>query len=163
MEKTDSKGPEMQVIVADDETKVRSALQLLLEQEVGLQVAGEAIDMAELLSRVASSGPELLLLDWELPGLTADHLETLRSRHPRLQIIALSGRPDARRAALVAGVDDFISKGSSPDLLLTAIRSRLQPSYNGCGPRANHKPSARHDGAPVSLSRTDAGKAGGKS
>jgi DNA-binding NarL/FixJ family response regulator len=150
----------MHVIVADDEAKVRSALQLLLEQELGLSVAGEAIDMDALLSQSTASGPELLLLDWELPGLTIANLETLRSRHPHLYIIALSGRPDARRAALVAGVDAFISKAGSPDQLLAAIRS-LFPASKGSRRRENHKANSYDDRARDSLSVGHADTVGG--
>jgi DNA-binding NarL/FixJ family response regulator len=129
----------MQVILADDEIKVRSALELLLEQGLGLSVAGEAMDMHELLCQPASSNFELLLLDWELPGPTLTDLGTLRSRHSNLQIIALSGRPDARRAALVAGADAFVGKAGSPDLLLATIQGLLTSSTNRWGRRGKHK------------------------
>jgi DNA-binding NarL/FixJ family response regulator len=152
----------MQVIVADDEIKVRSALELLLEQELGLSVTVEAMDMDELLCQPASSDFELLLLDWELPGLTPADLETLRSHHSHLQIIALSGRPDARPAALVAGVDAFVSKVASPDLLLTTIRGLLMSSTNGSSRRAKSKAYAGRDGASGSTTPADADVAGGK-
>jgi CheY-like chemotaxis protein len=113
----------MRVLVADDEGKVCSALRLLLEQELGLAVVGEVSGAAELLSQVTSTGPDLLLLDWELPGLTAGDLVTLRWQHQPLQIIALSGRPEARGAALAAGADAFVSKVNPPDLLLATIQS----------------------------------------
>jgi len=113
----------MRVLVADDESKVCSALRLLLEQELELAVVGEVAGAAELLSQTSLTGPDLLLLDWELPGLTASDLVTLRWQHPHLQIIALSGRPEARAAALAAGADAFVSKVSPPGLLLATIQS----------------------------------------
>jgi DNA-binding NarL/FixJ family response regulator len=36
-------------------------------------------------------------------------------------VIALSGRPEARQAALAAGANDFVSKSDPPDRLLAAI------------------------------------------
>jgi DNA-binding NarL/FixJ family response regulator len=153
----------MQVIVADDESKVRSALELLLEQELGLSIAGEAMDVDELLSQTTSPGPELLLLDWELPGLTVADVETLRFRHPHLQIIALSGRPDARRAALIAGVDAFISKVGSPDLLLATIRALMPPSNNGSRPSERRDAGARSDRRYATMGPKDRDTAGGRS
>jgi DNA-binding NarL/FixJ family response regulator len=41
--------------------------------------------------------------------------------HPELKIIALSGRPEASKAALAAGVDAFVSKGENSEKLLEAI------------------------------------------
>jgi DNA-binding NarL/FixJ family response regulator len=70
----------------------------------------------------------LLLLDWELPGDRAlDILSTLRIICPALHVIALSGRPEARRAALKAGVDAFVSKSDPPENLLAAIRDFERP------------------------------------
>jgi DNA-binding NarL/FixJ family response regulator len=116
----------MRVLLADDRRKVRSALRLLLEQGPGLSVVGEVIEAQDLLAQVQVTHPDLVLLDWELPGLrTNGLLSTLRRACPDLCIIALSGRPEARRAALSAGVDAFVSKGDPPERLLAAIDDAL--------------------------------------
>ena len=116
----------MRVLLADDQPKVRSALRLLLEQEPGMSVVGEAAEAEGLLAQVSAVHPDLVLLDWELPGLqvASPVLPTLRTLCPRLSVIALSGRPDARRAALAAGADAFVSKGDPPERLMAAV--------NGC-------------------------------
>ena len=128
----------MRVLLADDQAKVRSALRLVLEQQPGVSILGEAVDTTGLLDWVKAACPDLVLLDWELPGLkTAGPstvlrqaqdgssgqglLSTLRELCPCLAVIALSGRPEARRAALDAGVDAFVSKGDPPERLLAAV------------------------------------------
>ena len=112
----------MRVLLADDQTKVRSALRLLLEQQPGLSVVGEAAEAEDLLAQVEATQPDLVLLDWELPGLrTDDRLSALRTLCPQLKVIALSGQPEARRAALAAGADAFVSKGDPPERLLAAV------------------------------------------
>ena len=114
----------MRVLLADDQSKVRSALRLLLEQQPGLSVVSEAAEAEDLLAQVEATQPDLVLLDWELPGLRADdRLPALRTRCPRLKVIALSGRPEARQAALTAGADAFVSKGEPPERLLTTLRA----------------------------------------
>ena len=113
---------QMRVLLADDQSKVRSALRLVLEQQPGIQVLGEAVDTTGLLDWVKAACPNLVLLDWELPGLGVDRLlPTLRELCPGLAVIALSGRPEARQAALDAGVDAFVSKGDPPERLLAAV------------------------------------------
>jgi DNA-binding NarL/FixJ family response regulator len=63
-------------------------------------------------------------LDWWLEGLeTADLIGALRWHCPGLYVIVLSGRPEARRVALDAGADAFVSKIDPPDRLLSAIHS----------------------------------------
>ncbi len=113
----------MCVLLADDQSKVRSALRLLLQQQSDIDVLGEAVDATGLLDWVRVTCPDLVLLDWELPGRqpSADLLAALRTQCPHLVVIALSGRPEARAAALAAGADAFVSKGDPPEALLAAI------------------------------------------
>lgn len=114
----------MRVILADDQQDVRSALRLLLEDEPGLSIVGEAAEVGELLSQVARSGPDLILLDWELPGLATDVvLLRLRSNGRNTRVIALSGKPEARQVSLEAGADAFVSKGDPPEKLLATVRA----------------------------------------
>ena len=121
----------MRVFLADDQLKVRSALRLLLEQEPGLCVVGEATEAEELLTQIKATRPDLMLLDWELPGLALANsvgpgkhlLSVLHVSYPNLRIIALSGQLEARRAALAAGADAFVSKGDPPERLLAILRT----------------------------------------
>lgn len=121
---------QIRILLADDQSKVRSALRLLVEQEPGLIIVGEATEAENLLAQVEATQPDLVLLDWELPGLQTDdpstdsgqgRLSTLRTLCPGLKVIALSGQPEARRAALAAGADAFVSKGDPPEQLLATI------------------------------------------
>jgi DNA-binding NarL/FixJ family response regulator len=112
----------MHVLLADDQAEVRSALRFLLEQESGMRVVGEAAEAQAVLAQDTAIEPDLVLLDWELPGTQAtDLLFALRSRCGRTIVIALSGRPEARREALDAGVDAFVSKGDPPEYLLAIL------------------------------------------
>ena len=112
----------MRVLIADDQPEVRSALRLLLTQESDLVVVGEAVDTAQVLELAAGRRPDLVLLDWELPDQGgAAALAGLRAARPGLAVIALSGRPEARRGALAAGVDAFVSKGEPPECLMASV------------------------------------------
>jgi two-component system response regulator DesR len=114
----------LRVLLADDQLAVRSALRLVLEQEPDVDVVGEVAEAERLLAEVRSVHPDLLLLDWELPGLpAADLLRTLRSLCPGCSVVALSGRPEARGPALEMGARAFVSKGDPPELLLATIRA----------------------------------------
>lgn len=122
----------MRILLADDQPKVRFALRVLLERQPGLKVVGEAVDAENLLVRAEATHPDLVLLGWELPGLAAvDSLSALRKICPELFVIALSGRPEARRAALAAGADAFVSKTDPPERLLAAIKDCWAGSTDG--------------------------------
>jgi len=112
----------MRVLLADDQAKVRSALRLLLEHQPEVEVLGEAVDTTGLLDWVKATCPDLVLLDWELPGLPAAALlSLLHNQCPDLRVIALSSRPEACQAAMDAGADAFMSKGDPPERLLIAM------------------------------------------
>jgi DNA-binding NarL/FixJ family response regulator len=112
----------MHILLADHQPDARLALRVLLERRCGLMVVGEATNAADLLTLTHATRPDLLLLTWELPGLSqAESLPALRSLCPDLAIIALSGRPELRQAALDAGANAFVWKCESPERLLEAI------------------------------------------
>ena len=117
-------GKKTRILVADNRPKVRFALRTLLRRQAGLDIVGEAQDAEDLLAQIEGNCPDIVLLDWRLEGPeTADLLAALRWRCPGMYTIVLSGRPEARRMALDAGADVFVSKIDPPDRLLAAIRS----------------------------------------
>jgi DNA-binding NarL/FixJ family response regulator len=114
---------DQRIFLADDELNVRQALRLLLEQD-GFTVVGEARNADSLLGQVCTLPPDVILMDWELPGLRAQHFITkIRGDCPGTKVLALSARPDARPSALEVGVDAFVSKCNPSDELLAALRS----------------------------------------
>jgi len=109
----------MRILVADDEASVRSALCCLISQQPGQRVVGEAMCWDDALRLLPSRRADVLLVDWELPGLSAERLARLPAGGPG--IVVLSSRPEAARPALAAGADAFVCKSDAPDRLLAAI------------------------------------------
>ncbi len=118
----------MDILLVDDEARVRSALWLLLRQHASLNVVGEASDLSQALSLMAMRQPDVLILDWDLLGENGKRvtvLEQMRELCSDLQVIALSLRPEARKLALGDGADVFVHKGDMPDHLVE-ILERLE-------------------------------------
>ena len=114
----------MRVLIADDHPQVRSALRLLLQEELDVIVVGEANDLEQTLELVSVEEPDLVLLDWGLLAQDGTNaLIGLRTALPGLVVIALSGSPEARREALAAGADAFVSKGDPPEWLVNSVNS----------------------------------------
>jgi DNA-binding NarL/FixJ family response regulator len=104
---------------------------MFLEEGHGFQVVGEAADSEELLAEVESKHPDVVLLEWELPGQPAvDLLPRLRSLNSRLCVIVLSGRPDLEEEARATGADFFVSLGDPPKRLLATLQALQKGS---CG------------------------------
>ena len=117
------------ILVADNDARVRSALQTLLRQEPGQIQMRESADFDSLAAEVQEFKPDLVLLDWELPGRPAAALLLALHRldyHPR--VIVLSTRPELEQGARDIGADGFVCKGDSPERLLHVFRGLVQDS-----------------------------------
>lgn len=112
----------MQILLADNQPQVRFGLSVLLEHQPGIEIVGQAANAWDLLAQTKAANPDLILLDWKLPKMrAADLLADLRKTCPGVTVIVLSGRPEARQAALDAGADGFVGKYELPEKLLAAI------------------------------------------
>ena len=112
----------MRVILADDHPDVRSAMRLIIEEKPDVEVVAEVSTSSDLLSQIRSNCPDLVLLDWELPGTrSADLVSLLHALCSHLAVIALSSSPQVKQAALNAGAHEFVCKSDPPESLLIAL------------------------------------------
>ena len=112
-----------QILLADDNQDLRSALRLLLETRMDLNLITEARDMEHVLAQVEDARPDCIVLDWELPGRPAhERIRVLRTLFPAMKIIVTSARPEAREEAMSAGADAFADKSESPLQILEVMR-----------------------------------------
>src|SRR5512142_1599574 len=112
-----------QILLADDNTDLRSALRLALETRLDMRMISEARDMEDLLAQVEDTRPDCVILDWELPGRPRrGRIRVLRALVPEMKIIVTSTHPESREEALSDGADDFAAKSESPLAILEAMR-----------------------------------------
>lgn len=152
----------IKIMIADDDAKVRSAINLLLDQDRACwQVIAEVRNGNELLLIVEQEKPQLLLLDWELPEercgdkrppyfCLKDRIHHLLELNPEMYIIVLSSKPQVKSEALEAGANDFVSKGDPPEIFLNALYAICEkPSTNFIG--QPKKKSEHHNFAAILL------------
>ena len=124
------------VLVADAEARVRSALRLLLERMSQVGEVGEAWDQQSLITGLQRLRPHLVLLDWQLAGTGAARLlYALHEVSPYVRVVVLSVLDQDRQRALAAGADAFASKSDLPDDLICILGSmRSEISMNNKTP-----------------------------
>ena len=119
------------MLIVDDVAAVREALRLLLSDEPGVEVVGEAADGEEALRQVDALRPDLVLMDLEMPhmgGLPAMRAIRLRPDPPRLVAMSVYGAADATRlSALDAGASSYVEKGAT----LTEVVAALRAAFRG--------------------------------
>jgi DNA-binding NarL/FixJ family response regulator len=109
----------MQILLADNQPKVRFGLRVLLERQPGLQVVGEAADAEDLLAQVEADCPDLVLLDWELSGHVLSRPKGLAGGDPSTS--------SGQAPSTVRGGEPFAKLRTSPvkqsgQALLAALR-----------------------------------------
>jgi DNA-binding NarL/FixJ family response regulator len=108
---------------------------MLTVEDPGLtfHVVGEADDAPGLLTQAKTAQPDLVLLDWELPGISpVNTLLALRLVCRQARVIALSAREEIAQAARDAGAAAFVSKTDLPEHLLGAIQRLLAQGGGLC-------------------------------
>ncbi len=117
----------LNILIGDSGPMVRFGLRLLLEQQTGWSVTGEAADARDLLDLIRSGCPDLVLLDSELPGMPVQQLlSEIRQACPHLRVIFMSGKDELRQKASQAGADVFAYKADPPERLLGVIRDLVR-------------------------------------
>jgi len=118
---------EIKVFLADGETHVRQALRLSLDHLQGISVSGEARGAESLLAQIGQDPPDVLLLDWELPGMYPQRmLPVIRRFCPETKVLATVLQSKQGKLALAHGVDTYLLKGSSPDDFVKALKTYLE-------------------------------------
>jgi DNA-binding response OmpR family regulator len=118
------------VLIADDQPNLRQLVRLTLES--GHFEILEAPDGDAALAVARAERPDLLFLDWTMPGLAGVEVCRALREDPqtsRMRIVMLTARSQEsdRLHAQEMGADDYITKPFSPIQLLEKVRDVLGP------------------------------------
>ncbi|AGI32466.2 TPA: phosphate regulon transcriptional regulator PhoB [Mannheimia haemolytica] len=119
------------ILIVEDERAIREMLSLYLSKQY--QVI-EAEDYQSAINKLGEK-PELILLDWMMPGRSGIHLIKYLKKQPeteKIPIIMLTARSSEEDCitGLNAGADDYITKPFSPQVLLARIEAVWRRSYD---------------------------------
>lgn len=115
----------IRVLLVDDHAVVRAGLRLLLNQSVGIAVAGEAERGEQVCAGYAELQPDVVLMDLSLPGIGGlGAIRRLLQREPAARVLVFSvfDEPVYVTRALQAGARGYVTKNSAPEILCEAIR-----------------------------------------
>ncbi len=119
--------PDKQILIVDDDASMRTLIQRMLgRMKIARSIEAEGGEQA--LQRLASVPVDLVICDWNMPGMSGMELfRQARSLRPNLPFLMLTGRadPDSLGAARQAGVAEFMVKPISPPDLKAKVLSLL--------------------------------------
>jgi two-component system phosphate regulon response regulator PhoB len=121
----------LNILVVEDEDAIRGMLMMVLEQAGFVPVA--AADAEEAQKALDDNFPDLILLDWMLPGISGVEWARRLKKEPmyrELPIILLTarGEEEDKVKGLEIGADDYVTKPFSPKELVARIRAVLRRS-----------------------------------
>ncbi len=121
------------LLVVEDESAIRDMVGFTLER-AGFEWNGVS-DVTEADAQIGIRRPDLIILDWMLPGLSGVDFARRVRRNPAtrdIPIIMLTARSeeDDRIRGLEAGADDYICKPFSPRELIARVKAVLRRTSN---------------------------------
>jgi two-component system response regulator DesR len=115
----------IRLLLADDQTLVRTALAALLDLEDDFEVVAQCGRGDEVVAAAREARPDVALLDIEMPGmdgLAAAAAITHEVPGVRMIILTAFGRPGYLRRAMEAGASGFVVKDAPAEQLADAVR-----------------------------------------
>ena len=121
--------PIQHILVVEDEIAIREMLRLALKR-AGFTVE-EAADVRQANDFISKRFPELIILDWMLPGISGIELaRQLKKKTPTQQIpiimLTARGEEEDKIRGLEVGADDYVTKPFSPRELIARIKAVLR-------------------------------------
>ncbi len=121
--------PKTHFIIADDDKDVRYFMRRVIQRRFTRAEITEAGDGAEALRLYESRGPDVMVIDHNLPLLSGpDLVRELRTRDPAMPIVMVSHFPAAQAEAMQAGANSFVSKDELIPTLADLLMKLLTPA-----------------------------------
>jgi NarL family two-component system response regulator LiaR len=116
----------IKIVIADDRRLIRDSLRVVLSREKNIQIVGEATSGPETLDVIGDLKPDVLLIDYFMPGVDGvEAIPPVIEKSPNTKILMLTLRMDEAVIfeALKAGAKGYISKNASISDLVKAIQT----------------------------------------
>lgn len=116
----------IKVLLVDDHELVRTGFRHILQGESGIEVVGEADSGEKAVKMAAELGPDLVLMDVNMPGIGGiEATRKIRRHNPSTQIIAVTVLSDAPFPEQLhdAGALGYLTKGCPAEEMFEAIRT----------------------------------------
>lgn len=116
----------IRILVVDDHPVVRAGIVALLDDAADVEIVGTAASGEEALALVASTAPDLVVMDLRMPGMDGDEATArILAAHPGVRVLILTTyeSDDAILSAIAAGASGYLLKAAPEEELLAGVRA----------------------------------------
>jgi DNA-binding NarL/FixJ family response regulator len=141
----------IKILLADDHPLIIAGIRRTLDDVEDMEVVGEARSGDELLQLIERRGPDIVLMDFKMPGVHGvEVIERIRASWPEVKIVVLSASDDRPviDAALHAGASAYVLKSAHTLDIASILRQASSgavfhaPASQPARPGANQGPAA---------------------
>lgn len=115
----------IKLLLADDNKNTRESIRRLIELDHSIDVAAEASNGQEVLEKIKSIEPEIVLIDEDLPVINGiDTTRSISLNYPKIMVIMISMKDDMSsiKEAMLAGAKEYLVKPLVPAELNSTIK-----------------------------------------
>jgi len=119
----------VRVLLADDQQLIREGLAIILGNQPGIEVVGQAADGHQATDLAATSHPDVILMDIRMPVMDGiEATRRIKSAYPAVQILILTtyNEDELIFEGIRAGASGYLLKDITRDRLIAAIRRAVQ-------------------------------------
>ena len=114
------------IVLADPQFVTRTGIKMVLSQDSDFQVVSEVKDSGELLKEVKAQQPQVIIIDYNVPGcFQIEDLVKVKKLSPKTNIMVISSDHDKNNIykVLDSGIKNFITKECDSEEIIQAVRA----------------------------------------
>ena len=115
----------IKVVLADDNENIRQSVRGLLELDGEIDVIAEAVDGKDVLEKIQTMEPEIVIMDVNMPGIDGiEATEYITLNHPNIYVVMISVDDNIQnfKKAMMAGAKEYLIKPLSPHELNDTVK-----------------------------------------
>jgi DNA-binding NarL/FixJ family response regulator len=116
----------IKIIITDDQTLFREGLSMILAKDPEIDIIGEAVNGRDLLDKLPTLQPDVILLDYTMPELDGyETFQIIQQQYPSIKVLILTMHFEESLMVFLMekGVHGYLLKDEESEIVISAIKT----------------------------------------